>query len=80
MKIARLRQLHDIGFVYGDVKPSNFCLRTSEQGERKIFLIDLESAIPYHRGDIHVSAQEKMPNVPHTSSYSSIQRHRGQRE
>jgi serine/threonine protein kinase len=72
-----IRTLHEIGYLYRDVKPSNFMVKKSEMDEKKgkIYLIDLGLCKKYTKKDsyehIPLKTKKKMIGTPIFCSVNS---------
>ena len=62
--IEALKQLHELNYIYRDVKPQNFCFKNS------IKLIDLGFCFPFIENHVHIK-NEKKKNIIGTPNYIS---------
>lgn len=75
-----LETLHEIGYVYRDVKPSNFMVKQSDLDKEKgtIYLIDLGLCKKYLKNDtdehIRMKENKKMIGTP---VFCSLNTHKG---
>ena len=75
-----IQALHEIGYLYRDVKPSNFMVKRSEleEKEAKIYLIDLGLCKKYQKNNSHehipLKGNKKMIG---TAVFCSLNTHKG---
>ncbi|KAK3041657.1 hypothetical protein RJ639_001467 [Escallonia herrerae] len=78
--ISILEQLHQKGFVHGDVKPENFLLgQPGTVNERKLYLVDLGLASKWRDASSsrHVDYDQKPDVFRGTVRYASVHAHLG---
>lgn len=78
--LSILKNLHELGWVHGDVKPENFLL--GQQGtphERKLYLVDFGLASNIREGlaQTHVEYDQKPDLFRGTVRYASVHAHLG---
>lgn len=70
--LARLEQLHRVGYIHRDIKPDNFL--TGDK--RTLYLIDLGLAKRYIKDGVHIPFADGKSLIG-TARYASVNNHRG---
>ena len=52
--IEILQKVHDVGYVYNDIKPENICVGTFKDSKHKLKLIDFGLVTKYMDGKKHI--------------------------
>eukprot|EP00238_Polyblepharides_amylifera_P005981 CAMPEP_0196597054 /NCGR_PEP_ID=MMETSP1081-20130531/89300_1 /TAXON_ID=36882 /ORGANISM="Pyramimonas amylifera, Strain CCMP720" /LENGTH=479 /DNA_ID=CAMNT_0041922309 /DNA_START=300 /DNA_END=1739 /DNA_ORIENTATION=- len=75
--LLALSQMHGVGYIHRDVKPSNFALGRAELGDSKLYIIDFGLARKYIDKGSHQPARENR-RFRGSSAYASVNAHKEQ--
>lgn len=75
-----LKNLHEVGWVHGDIKPENFLLgQPGTPNEKRLYLVDFGLASNFREGNVnhHVEYDQKPDLFRGTVRYASVHAHLG---